>query len=114
MMCVGLCLWISVWLTQHNYDPPHRNAMLRHIQIESRFQEDALAPWGSICLFQWNGVRRRQVLALGGGKCPDWDTQMAFADRELRDVPAYRCFLEARSEEAAFRALRKGFGRGHC
>jgi hypothetical protein len=113
MKCAGLCMLIASWLGQHGYDQPHRQAMLRNIEIESRFNPDAISRSGSRCLFQWNGERRQRVLS-GSLKCPAWKTQLAFADAELRAVAAYSCFWKARTEIAALSALRHGFSHGHC
>jgi len=82
---VALCFAISTWLTAHGYSPPQRDAVLAYVGRESGFRPDVIGVNG-VCLGQWAGVRRRQVLALGGSRCPPWEAQMEFADRELRTV----------------------------
>ena len=42
------------------------------------------------------------------------EKQLAFADSELRNEPAYSCFWDASTKAAAVAALRRGFGRGSC
>lgn len=107
----GLCAAISIWLGAHGYMPFQRDAVLRHIWLESRFEECAVNPHsGSRYLMQWDGSR----LAWFHGQCLSWDQQMERADWELRNISAYGCFWRARTESEALKALRRGFGRGRC
>lgn len=115
MLCasVALCAVLSGWLTNSGFDAPHRDAVLTYIEHESGFDPDATSRSGA-CLFQWAGSRRRDVLALGHGKCPPIETQVQFAIKELREVGAFQCFWLARSYPDAARMMRRGFGSGHC
>jgi hypothetical protein len=113
MACFGLCLLVSVWLTQHSYDAPHRDAVLAYIHRESDFDFNLIERTG-VCGFQWAGARRVRVLGIGHGRCPHWERQVEIADYELRHEPAYSCFFRATTYAGALSAIRRGFGRGHC
>ena len=60
-----------------------------------------------------NGLQRLHDFAHTSG-CPQLHTQLAFADKELRNETKFSCFWEATTERAAYAALRRGFGRGSC
>ena len=114
MLCAAaLCLAASIWLTDHGYSPPQRDAVLSYIKRESDFHPDLIERTG-VCLMQWAGSRRMQVLAESAGRCPPWTRQLEIADRELRTEPAYRCFWRAMTYTGALSAIRRGFGRGRC
>jgi len=108
LTCTTFALCISLWLTAHGYSPTQRDAVLTYVGRESGFQANSIANSG-VCLFQWAGVRRRQVLALGGGRCPPWEVQMEFADRELRTV--FAGFWAARDPASH---MRRCFGMGRA
>ena len=103
------------WFSQAGYQPFQVTALVEHAKIESGFNPCARAP-GLRYTFQWGGGRLRKLLEFAGtaGTCPPLDKQLAFADRELRNEAAYSCFWEAKTEPAALKALRRGFGRGSC
>lgn len=97
---------MSGWLSQHGYSPAQRDAVLAYVRHESGFQPDVIGRTGA-CAFQWAGIRRRQILALGRGHCPPWWMQMEQADRELHTW--FRGFWTAHDPAAHMRAH---FGRG--
>jgi hypothetical protein len=101
------------WLLTHNYSPSQANAMIQQANIESGLQPCIRSRSGS-WLFAWTG-RRRVALAryAGTAGCPGLETQLAFADYELRGQPTYAGFWRASSENA-FPVLRRCFGRGRC
>ena len=113
MACFGLCLLVSAWLTENHYDAPHRDAVLTYIRHESDFQPNLIERTG-VCLAQWAGSRRRDVLAQGRGRCPPWQDQLERMDFELRNEPMYRCFWAAHTYAAAVSAIKRGFGQGKC
>ena len=105
MPCVkALCVLVGVWLGDHGYDASHRDAVLVYIERESGFDPDVVSRNG-VCLYQWAGQRRRAILARGA--CPDWRTQVEFADVELHGP--FAGFW--RSPDPA-RHMREHFGRG--
>lgn len=106
MNCAVLCLAVAGWLTSHGYDAPHRDAVLSYINHESGFQPDVIA-WSGACLFQWAGSRRRYVLSVGHGRCPNLYTQLAIADRELHTD--FAGFWRSANPSAH---MRKHFGAG--
>jgi hypothetical protein len=109
---ISVCM--SLWLLAHGYTPYQRDAMLRQAWTESRYQVCVVNHRsGSLGLFQYNGIRRRKLLAMNHGLCPTWDVQLAFADAELRGQLCYKGFWKARPEEV-FAVLRNSFGRGRC
>jgi hypothetical protein len=59
---------------------------------------------------QWAGSRRRQVLALGNGRCPPWQEQLEFATNELRTIKPFVGFWTARDPRSH---ICEHFGRGH-
>ena len=88
---------------------------MEHAQAESGFRPCARGPGGYHYTFQWSSTRLRQLQEFAGTQeCPPLDTQLAFADRELRNDPKFACFWDATTEEGAYRALRRGFGGGSC
>jgi hypothetical protein len=105
---IALCVMMSGWLSDHGYSAAQRDAVLGYVRHESGFQPDVIGRNG-VCLFQHAGSRRRAVLALGYGRCPPWQAQMEFADRELRTT--FRGFWTARDPVAH---MRECFGRGRA
>ena len=103
------------WFSAAGYRDFQVQALVQHARAESGFRPCARGPGGYNYTFQWSGTRLRQLheFAHTSG-CPQLDTQLAFADRELRDDPKYACFWDATTEPAAYAALRRGFGRGSC
>lgn len=63
---------------------------------------------------QWAGVRRRIVLQANQGKCPSVTWQLERMRWELLNVRAFACFWHEHTASGALRALRRGFGVGHC
>ena len=106
---------IARWFTDAGYKSYQVAALVEHARIESGFEPCAAGPAGLHYTFQWGGLRLRRLREFSGGPaCPSLDVQLAFADNELRNQPAYWCFWRATSEPTALTALRRGFGRGHC
>jgi hypothetical protein len=103
------------WFSEDGYKDFQVEALAEHAKIESGFRPCAAAP-GLRYTFQWGGarLRRLQEFAGSGGSCPPLEKQLAFADRELRNEPAYSCFWNATTRSAALAALRRGFGGGSC
>ena len=84
MACTkALCILIGEWLASHGYSQAQQYAVLNYIHRESDFNPDTIERTGA-CLYQWAGERRRAILKIGHGHCPDWRTQVEFADYELR------------------------------
>ena len=103
------------WLHAHEYQDFQIQAMVEHARTESGFRACAVGPGGYHYLYQWSSTRLEQLQHFAGySGCPQLDTQLAFADHELRDDPKFSCFWNATSEPAAYTALRRGFGRGSC
>jgi hypothetical protein len=103
------------WLHKHGYQDFQIQALVEHARTESGFRACAIAPGGYHYLFQWASTRLEQLQKFAGYPgCPQLDTQLAFADRELRQDPKFSCFWSATTEPAAYSALRRGFGRGSC
>lgn len=107
--CTALCIFVSVWLTDHHYSPAQRDAVLFYIHHESDFDPATIERSGA-CLVQWAGSRRRQILALGNGRCPSIETQLEFADHELRTIPNFRGFWTSSNPRWH---MRYHFGQGH-
>ena len=103
------------WLSTNGYRDYQVAALMQLADTESGFRPCVIGPGGYHYLFQWGGVRLRQLreFARTSG-CPQLKTQLAFADRELRGEPKFSCFWGATSEPAAYIALRRIFGRGSC
>ena len=103
------------WLSTNGYRDFQVAALMQLADTESGFRPCVIGPGGYHYLFQWGGVRLRQLreFARTSG-CPQLKTQLAFADRELRSESKFSCFWGATSEPAAYVALRRIFGRGSC
>jgi hypothetical protein len=106
---------IAQWFAAHGYRPFQIDALLEHAQAESGFRACANGPAGLRYTYQWGGTRLQQLheFAHTDG-CPQLHTQLAFADKELRNDAKYACFWDATTEPAAYAALRRGFGIGSC
>jgi hypothetical protein len=106
---------IRRWFAHAGYKGFQVEALATHAKVESGFRPCAAAG-GRRYTYQWSGERLRRLGEFAGarGACPPLDKQLAFADYELRSVPAYSCFWAATTESAATSALRRGFGRGSC
>jgi hypothetical protein len=103
------------WLMTHGYKDFQAQAMLESAAVESGFNPCAAGPGGFRYTFQWGAERLRQLQEFAHTDgCPQLHTQLAFADWELRNQPQFACFWSAATEEAAYTALRRGFGRGSC
>jgi hypothetical protein len=99
------------WFMAHNYSPAHAQAMIQQANIESRLEPCVRARSGS-WLYGWVGSRRKALAAYAGTSgCPSLETQLIFADHELRTE--YTSFWEA-PPQRAFHVLRQCFGRGLC
>lgn len=107
-----MCLALSGWMGEHGYPATMRDAVLAYVRSESGFRPDVIKPSGA-CLMQWAGERRRQVLAIGHGHCPDWRVQMVFADYELRSIACFLPIWKA-SPRLIERVFHDRFGRGRC
>lgn len=106
---------IAQWLHKAGYQDFQVAALLEHADVESHFQACAAGPGGFHYLFQWGGTRLQQLQRFAHHSgCPQLHTQLAFADRELRNDPKFACFWDAKTEDGAYAALRRGFGRGAC
>jgi Phage tail lysozyme len=106
---------IARWFSAKGYHEYQVAALVQHARTESGFRACAVGPADLRYTFQWGGTRLRQLheFAHTDG-CPQLDTQLAFADKELRNEPKYGCFWGATTEPAAYAALRRGFGAGSC
>ena len=106
---------IASWLSANWYRDFQVAALLQLADTESGFRPCVVGPGGYHYLFQWGGVRLRQLrdFAQTSG-CPHIRTQLAFADKELRSEAKFSCFWGARDEPSAYVALRRIFGRGSC
>lgn len=89
--------------------------MLQHAKTESGYNACIAGPGGLRYLFQWGGTRLQRLheFAHTSG-CPQIHSQLAFADKELRNDPRFSCFWGAQTESQAYAALRRGFGHGSC
>jgi hypothetical protein len=103
------------WFMAAGYKAFQAEALMEHAQTESGFRPCARGAGDLSYTFQWGGTRLRQLheFAHTDG-CPQLRTQLAFADKELRNDPKFSCFWSATTEPAAYAALRRGFGRGSC
>ena len=103
------------WFAAAGYHDFQVAALVEHARKESGFRPCAAGPAGLRYIFQWGGLRLRSLHEFAGAyRCPPLDTQLAFADNELRNDPNYECFWRAMTKPAALSALRRGFGRGRC
>lgn len=106
---------IATWLHNAGYREFQVAALLEHADAESHFQACAAGPGGYRYLFQWGSTRLEQLRRFAHTSgCPQIHTQLAFADKELRNDPKFTCFWDATTESAAYAALRRGFGGGSC
>jgi len=103
------------WFSAAGYQKFQVEALAEHARTESGFRPCAAGPAGLRYTFQWGGTRLQRLheFARTSG-CPQLDTQLAFADKELRNNPRFSCFWGTTTASAAFAALRRGFGRGSC
>jgi len=106
---------IASWLSTNGYRDFQVAALVQLADTESGFRPCVVGPGGYHYLYQWGGVRLRQLrdFAQTSG-CPHIRTQLAFADKELRGEAKFSCFWGARDESSAYVALRRIFGRGSC
>jgi hypothetical protein len=106
---------ITKWLTDAGYKPFQVAALLEHAKAESGFNACISGASDLRYLFQWGGRRRQQLqeFAKTSG-CPQIRTQLAFADKELRNDPKFTCFWNGRTQSEAYAMLRRGFGQGSC
>jgi hypothetical protein len=96
----------------HHYSPAQADAMIRQASIESHLQPCVRSYTGS-WLYGWTGHRRQALAAYARtGSCPNVETQLAFADWELRNEP-FSAFWHA-PPQSTFAVLRQCFGRGQC
>ena len=101
------------WFVAHHYSPAQAEAMVRQAYIESNLQPCVRSSTGS-WLYGWVGTRRHALASYARTPgCPGLETQLAFADWELRSQPAFASFWRA-PPQAAFAVLRRCFGRGQC
>lgn len=112
MAAVAVRAFMMSWFLAHHYPPSHAQAMLHQADIESHFQPCVRSHTGS-WLYGWVGSRRQALAAYAGtAACPSVQTQLAFADTELRSGE-FTSFWRA-APERAFAVLRQCFGRGRC
>jgi hypothetical protein len=103
------------WFSAAGYQRFQVEALAEHAQGESGFHPCIAGPGGLRYTFQWGGTRLQRLYEFAGTRnCPPLDTQLAFADKELRNEPNYACFWRSTTKSAAYAALRRGFGRGRC
>ncbi len=106
---------IFLWFTAAGYQRFQVAALMEHARDESGYHPCIAGPSGLRYTYQWGGRRLQRLHAFAGTRgCPPLDTQLAFADRELRNEPQFSCFLRTTTRAAAVAALRRGFGRGRC
>jgi hypothetical protein len=103
------------WFSAAGYRDFQAEALAEHARIESGFRPCASGAAGLSYTFQWGGTRLQRLHNYAGARsCPPLDTQLAFADDELRNEQKYSCFWQATTKSTALAALRRGFGRGSC
>jgi hypothetical protein len=103
------------WFSAAGYRGFQVEALAEHARIESGFRPCAAGPAGFRYTFQWAGTRLQRLHQFEGARrCPPLDTQLAFANDELRNDPKYSCFWRTTTKSAALAALRRGFGGGSC
>jgi hypothetical protein len=102
------------WFRSRGYKDFQAEALMEHAQTESGY--NACANGGPYhYLYQWSGTRLQQLHAFAHTDgCPHLHAQLAFADQELKTESRFSCFWGATSEQGAYDALRRGFGRGSC
>lgn len=103
------------WFSAAGYQEFQAVALMEHARTESGYRPCARGYGDLRYTYQWGGRRLQRLheFAHTDG-CPQLDTQLAFADKELRTEPNFACFWRATTEQAAYAALRRGFGRGSC
>jgi len=103
------------WFRAAGYQEFQIAALAEHARIESGFRPCASGAAGLRYIYQWGGTRREHLYAFAGARtCPPLETQLAFANDELRNDPKFACFWDATTAHAALAALRRGFGLGNC
>lgn len=103
------------WFGAAGYGWFQAEALAQQAWTETGYRPCAVGPGGLRYLYQWGGARLARLREFAGDDgCPLLDTQLAFTDKELRDVPEYACFWRATTTPSALAALRRGFGHGHC
>jgi hypothetical protein len=103
------------WFMTARYKDFQVEALMDHAEVESGFRPCAAGPGGYRYLYQWSSTRLRHLHDFARtDECPPLDTQLAFANDELRNDPKFACFWEATTEADALHALRGGFGGGSC
>jgi len=106
---------MASWLSSTGYRDYQVAALVQLADVESGFRPCATGPGGYRYLLQWGGGRLRQLREFAQtSDCPHLRTQLAFADKELRNDPKFSCFWGASTTPAAYIALRRIFGRGSC
>ena len=93
------------WLLAHGYQGYQAEAMIRSAGVETTWRPCAVGRSGNF-LFQWRGTRLVSLRRFARTwACPALETQLAFADIELRTDPAYRAFWSTppRTAYATFR-----------
>jgi hypothetical protein len=106
---------ITRWLAANGYRDFQTAALLGHARDESGFNACISGPGALRYLFQWGGTRLEQLQEFAHTSgCPQIRTQLAFANKELRNDPKFSCFWGAHTAPEAYAALRRGFGRGTC
>src|SRR3954452_25385284 len=89
--------FMLTWFLAHNYSPPQAEAMIRQAYIESNLQPCVRFSMGS-WLYGWVGARRQALAAYADAcGCPSLETQLAFADLELRRERPFGAFWRASS-----------------
>jgi hypothetical protein len=103
------------WFSAVGYRGFQVEALADHAKIESGFRPCAAGAAGLRYTYQWGGTRLQRLYEFAGAqRCPPLDTQLAFANDELRHDPKYSCFWQTTTRSAALAALRRGFGGGSC
>ena len=106
---------IARWFASAGYRDFQVAALIEHARIESGFQPCVAGAADLRYLYQWGGTRLQRLHKFAGAPgCPPLDTQLAFANDELRKEPRFACFWDATTASGALAALRRGFGRGSC
>ena len=106
---------IAHWFAAAGYRDFQVAALTEHARIESGFRPCAAGAGDLRYTYQWGGLRLRRLHEFAHTEgCPQLDTQLAFADRELKNEGRFACFWQAQTAPAALAALRRGFGRGSC
>jgi hypothetical protein len=103
------------WFSAAGYREFQVEALVEHAKLESGFRPCAAGAADLRYTFQWGSTRLQQLHRFAGAQgCPPLDTQLAFANNELRNDPKFSCFWQTTTKSAAFAALRRGFGGGSC